>query len=79
MSNKTTNDYQKYIEESKYALIDAEDELLRLEKELEKQTRVTYGLVHEKDTNQMELDRLAQEYHELDRELKQLTFAFEEK
>ena len=50
-----------------------------MQKELDKQTRTTKGLEHEKGINEEELKRIGADFAILQKELNDLTFALDEK
>lgn len=48
---ETTSEYENYIKESTLDLENTEDDILQLEKELEKQRIISEGLIKTKDSN----------------------------
>ena len=73
----TIMEYENYESDTRNELIRTEEELGRLERDLEKKIRITDSLKREKEVNDQELERLGIDYNNLNSELKQLTLAFE--
>ena len=76
---KTIDSYEDFVAESENDLAQTQEELNTLQKILEKEQRVTAGLEHERKLNQEELERLGNDYSSLEKELNNLTYAFDQK
>jgi len=77
---KTTVDgYEQFVADSATELDDTQRELTIMQSTLEKEMRKTAALEQEKSINAIELNRIGTDFAQLDKELKDLTFAFENK